>query len=88
MTDTAYFRTSGGSILLLDIPEEGTDAHSRFMLQASKGELVRVEDQDAVEAVELDGATTFRLKDDAAKPRRARAKKDEESEGSDAPEGE
>lgn len=78
--ETAYFRCAGGSILLMDVPdapaedEPASDAYSRFMLQVGKGELVRL-DEDTVEAVEVDGATQYRVKAVEEKAPRSRAKK-------------
>lgn len=53
MTDTGYFQTSSGTILLLDIPvpnTSGTFTYERFQQQLAKGDLVQIPD-DAVERV-------------------------------------
>lgn len=75
MTDTGYFHTSGGAILLLDIPAEDTHARERFDAQVGAGELVAIDEKTVEEVVlsvdvQKDGtevpSTGYRLKVTAA----------------------
>lgn len=50
MTVTGHFLTSGGSVILMDIPAEGSPARERFDQSLEKGDLKPV-DENAVEEV-------------------------------------